>query len=547
MTINVHDAMNDRKYYGVIIVASLVMAYGISVVLHAPLSGLVAYFWDDSFFYLKIAHNISTGSGSTFDGVNPTNGYHPLYMVYLSLFSMLVPIVGENGLLAVFVLDTLTMLLGLYFLVRFLAKANVRPGSALIAVLLVMAVIGWRDYGLEIRLLFTLVWGLVLLLMESDFTENNYKKFLAGVVCGLVILTRLDAVVLVAFVILWSFWRQMQGDGGWKTARILYGHGLLLIAPMVVMVAMYYFYNWVNYGHAMTISSWLKSGSAATPWFVSLLSGGLSGTQKLHVLLVANAFISVMVFGGLLIRKRELMADKMITILFVLSGYALLYLTVVPALTDLARWYLFFPATIVFAADVILLDRYLISKFSQFTTYAVVLFIGTISLLSINHIVIHRPLLYGGWTIQHIRMGQWIDENLPIDSRIFQVDESGMVGYFSNRSLINGDGLVNSWEYTSHIKNRSIPEYLAEKRVDYLIWDEYKNEPVLRIAIPLWNKIGMARYHVLRLEGEPVIVTQFGRLILVDVRNAKLAIEPETVGVERYSHVGGFIEPATAQ
>ncbi len=36
--------------------------------------------FDDAYYYLGIARNIADGHGSTFDGLNPTNGYHPLWL-----------------------------------------------------------------------------------------------------------------------------------------------------------------------------------------------------------------------------------------------------------------------------------------------------------------------------------------------------------------------------------------------------------------------------------------------------------------------------------
>ncbi|HNN13240.1 MAG TPA: hypothetical protein PKL78_06750 [Anaerolineales bacterium] len=36
---------------------------------------------DDAYYYFKVAQNISEGHGSTFDGINVTNGYHPLWML----------------------------------------------------------------------------------------------------------------------------------------------------------------------------------------------------------------------------------------------------------------------------------------------------------------------------------------------------------------------------------------------------------------------------------------------------------------------------------
>jgi len=44
---------------------------------------------DDAYYYFKVAQNISEGHGSTFDGINLTNGYHPLWMlVCIPVFSL---------------------------------------------------------------------------------------------------------------------------------------------------------------------------------------------------------------------------------------------------------------------------------------------------------------------------------------------------------------------------------------------------------------------------------------------------------------------------
>ena len=44
---------------------------------------------DDAYYYYKIAQNISEGHGSTFDGINLTNGYHPLWMlICIPIFSL---------------------------------------------------------------------------------------------------------------------------------------------------------------------------------------------------------------------------------------------------------------------------------------------------------------------------------------------------------------------------------------------------------------------------------------------------------------------------
>src|SRR6266508_1727367 len=63
---------------------------------------------DDAYYYFKVAQNISEGHGSTFDGINKTNGYHPLWMLIcvpvfaLARFDLILPLrilfVMMNGL-----------------------------------------------------------------------------------------------------------------------------------------------------------------------------------------------------------------------------------------------------------------------------------------------------------------------------------------------------------------------------------------------------------------------------------------------------------------
>src|SRR4030042_943851 len=66
-----------------------------SMSLYAALSDAQNLSWrwftrDDAYYYFKVAQNISEGHGSTFDGINPTNGYHPLWMlVCISLTSII--------------------------------------------------------------------------------------------------------------------------------------------------------------------------------------------------------------------------------------------------------------------------------------------------------------------------------------------------------------------------------------------------------------------------------------------------------------------------
>src|SRR5512139_420511 len=74
-----------------------------SISLYAALSDAQNLSWrwftrDDAYYYFKVAQNISEGHGSTFDGVNRANGYHPLWMLIcvpsfaLARFDLILPL-----------------------------------------------------------------------------------------------------------------------------------------------------------------------------------------------------------------------------------------------------------------------------------------------------------------------------------------------------------------------------------------------------------------------------------------------------------------------
>jgi hypothetical protein len=74
-----------------------------SISLYGAFSDAQNFSWrwftrDDAYYYFKVAQNISEGHGSTFDGINKTNGYHPLWMLVcvpifaLARFDLILPL-----------------------------------------------------------------------------------------------------------------------------------------------------------------------------------------------------------------------------------------------------------------------------------------------------------------------------------------------------------------------------------------------------------------------------------------------------------------------
>src|SRR5262249_22089384 len=70
---------------------------------------------DDSYYYLKTADNAAHGYGLTFDRINPTNGFHPLWMAILVPLAWLSDAIS-GGNMETFAHLALTLQLGMVWI-----------------------------------------------------------------------------------------------------------------------------------------------------------------------------------------------------------------------------------------------------------------------------------------------------------------------------------------------------------------------------------------------------------------------------------------------
>ena len=62
------------------ILAIIVLSLHIYAAL-SPAESLISWYTtDDAYYYFKVAQNVVAGHGFTFDQINLTNGFHPLWM-----------------------------------------------------------------------------------------------------------------------------------------------------------------------------------------------------------------------------------------------------------------------------------------------------------------------------------------------------------------------------------------------------------------------------------------------------------------------------------
>ena len=79
------NTQRDRKLCNLILIVLVLVAAAIRILIAlCDESTLITKtVSDDSFYYFQIARNAASGAGITFDGVEPANGFHPLWFILL--------------------------------------------------------------------------------------------------------------------------------------------------------------------------------------------------------------------------------------------------------------------------------------------------------------------------------------------------------------------------------------------------------------------------------------------------------------------------------
>jgi hypothetical protein len=199
----------------------LLVVVVMSISLYAALSDAqnLSMRWftrDDAYYYFKVAQNISEGHGSTFDGINPTNGYHPLWLwicipiFALARFDLVLPL--RILLLVMSGLSAATAVL----LYRMIGKVFVPAIGAIAAIYWAFNFDVWeRIYrqGLETGIAAFTVALLVYKLFDFERTwrhqpPTNKQMAVLGGITVLAMFSRLDLVFLAALAGIWIVFRK---------------------------------------------------------------------------------------------------------------------------------------------------------------------------------------------------------------------------------------------------------------------------------------------------------------------------------------------------
>ena len=445
------------------ILGLLTVGYLVNVLYLHPQDAVLSVFSDDAFYYFKIAQNITSGAGCTFDGIAPTNGFHPLWMLYVvlvywsingGLLTPLIVILVTGGLLA------FASLVLIYRLVdRFIAPGF---GSLGVAVALLPILLTAMINGLETGLQILLVLGFVYYCYRENWLDPSVRgrrALIIGLFLGVVTLSRLDSVFLLASVLCLTLLAAVLRRVDLKSAvrRIV-----TICAGFTLTMTPYLVWNRIVFGRFMPLSGKVKSSFPALKSPLNLISDMRIGAMMIASLIVLVVFV-------LAIRScRDRDSKKTVTSPLVMLAIAsiLHFMHCFLFMGWGVYWWHFtlYGITIALALPcsihLVAGSRRRLGCILQIAV--IVPLVAVAVYFKINEVQIKKRQ-HEGW----MQAALWVRENTEPDAVITILD-AGLFGYYSERNVINLDGKANGHEYYRHIQNGDLTGYLKLAGVDYV-------------------------------------------------------------------------------
>ena len=457
----------------------IILAYGALsgwyMLHHFDLLSVIDMYGDDAFYYFQIARNFADGQFSTFDGgITRTNGYHPLWMLFITPLWWIFD--SEGALFAVLIFQTMLAAVAVVLIVVAARLAGVY-WVLLFGVLPMLYDTSQYQVGQEVSAgLFML--GLLFLALCLFARDPMRWRWLLAVVAFLLPWARVEylAISVAATAALcfieWS-WRvhgRVAGSGGFMAT----------FTPLLGAVAgggCYFAWNGIIFGGIVPVSGATKV-LFSLAWFES--EGGYSFLRNLQevassrffdweLLVALEICIYFLLFWwfGHRSRKREdwLFLAFLIGMFALSAGHVAKFvasvLTMHPYFVEETSWH-YVPGYLMMAlvvpvrcyVAIYFINRHLdgISpRTSVVLRKGILVFTAWFIFANTNFSSPYQNVEYSKNTRINASESPYaatllMNRILPEES-IIGSWHAGVIGYFSRFPVVNLDGLVNSYDY----------------------------------------------------------------------------------------------------
>ncbi len=448
---------------------ALLVVYAVSmtgIAVLAPIP-IVARFWeDDGYFYLVIARHLVEGHGSTFDASNPTNGYHPLWLFVLgALYWPIWPLSPDHGLRAAMGAAIALVIAAAWQFRRLLRALGAPTWADPPLTLAFLRGVGFANFGLETHLQVFLACTFLLQVWVCGSEKGHSSRrasLMRGLTAALVVLARLDSLALVAaaFGALALVRRRARTPASaWREAT-----GLEL-APLVALVGGYFLSNRLVFGHWLTISASLKLGRLMVRPLAC--DNCPRGAGPRYVLIAGACLVAIVMAWRPRVDRRDSTGLAVTLALVALPTGLLQQLLVVDGGSP---WHLVLP--LVLSLVIVAIAASALARAAPPSVTSVVRTAAgaaTIAAAAYMAAWLSGLLHPSGSTLDEFELRRRAAAFLTGDAVVFQVDASGSMAWFCPCRVINGDGLANSWEYQTYVRERRVGDFLNREGVHLVV------------------------------------------------------------------------------
>ncbi len=474
--------------------AALVFAFYLLWVVRLPLEGLIKFVPDDAFYYLKIAQNVVAQRGLTFDGLGPTSGVHPLFLLLLVPVAAVFEQAPETAIRGTILLCGLLFFACALVLKRIIRMTAGRDTSviafaaALTAPSLLLVGVGGLETSLSLLLLLTSL--LVFLKVTSAECVPRLKVLLLGVLTGAAILARTDCLFLIpAFILGFAI-------AGRASRRLLHWRALLLFAlpPVLAALALLVWCVWTtgmafqSSGLALTVMSRRTAGLAdsgvsgllQSSWELARDSAvtafNLAGFPIAIVLLslvalVCASAISELVHVGRLLKRARPLLPLLLHSAFLLLFYAFwlrhfqLWYLVPASVAIIAFCSLLLGAVSESVSDILPKGSERVSKVLKASFAVLIIIAGAVRAPSLFSTGLYP------WQPEMLSAVFSVQKHIPADAKVGSFN-AGIAGCFLNANVVNLDGVVNN-RVIPHLVSGTLDKYLVESQIDCIVDYQY--------------------------------------------------------------------------
>lgn len=435
---------------------------------------LLRFFPDDAFYYLQTAANFASHGAITFDGINETNGFHPLYFIVVSILAR---IFGKSNLLyAAFAVHALCIFLSAILIVRSTKALPLWLSAGLLTFLCAPSlwVYVWLSAGMEsglVLLATALVFAALKKCFESDFaSELQCAGF--GSALAMLLLARLDMIICAAPLIACiglRFMRVVYGrQGSLQAARpYLLALGIPLFSCGAFMIV-----SFMTFGHIMPVSAVVKN-IFFFPFRMSWDACTSGGNPIIASILLLPLALALLVLCRFLIGLRRCQWQASFLSLVLLgAGVVLYYLYLFFFASNFFRWYFTFPLAFAAIALTCILHAFTdkLQRLRPTVTMEYSVIVATVAAG-----IIFTAIFFEGrnrpQSVQQClyEVARQIDARLDKESVVGTYD-AGTVGFFSGRRVVNLDGLANNYDYLfSYLVPRHFYEYFKKQGISHFL------------------------------------------------------------------------------